>query len=496
MSCLIYRGSSSTSVHFFRPIIRFTLLFTFLILVLPVGAASSGPVVFPPVSGPYTGDYVYITEPGRYSLEHSLSHQYPVGVIIAAPSVILDGQGYSIQPAVEGASSSVGIWVSLTDRSGRPVTGVTIRNVNITGEGYGIYAEGTDTSEFEWGVDRDGDPAITSAAASLRSLILSGIRVSSCREGIVLHNQSGATITDIRASENSGSGIIINEGQARINESNFTGNNRYGIQITGGSGTEISGSTIKGNGEAGIRVDQAEGVRIFNNALDNTLNLQAGSDSRGIVLATARHEGINIVGGSILGGNYWADDGNSLPGKEGVTDKNGDGIGDSPYNVGTGISDPSPLFILGEIRPTTQMADSELTLNPTPEVTSPSPVQTPLSILSGIHAVIISDTIPSEMDTGKDYHVALHIFNDGSDDWIPQHLVGIMALEDAALYGAEWMVAPILGSVQSGQTVNIDFTIHAPPKPGIYSLKYQAAREGSGIEVLFGRAYTKTVTVR
>lgn len=467
-----------------------------MILVIPVGVVCTGPILFPPVSGPYTGDYVYITEPGRYTLEHSLIHEYPVGVIISAPSVILDGQGYSIHPAKTGANPSIGIWISLTDSSGRPVTGVTIRNVSIEGEGYGIYAEGPDTSEFPWGVNRKEDPAVIAAVASVRSLTLSEIDVSSCSEGIVLQ-KSGVAVSDIRAVSNSGSGIVLNDSQAKITGSYFTGNNRYGIQIRDGSGTEISGSVISENGGAGVHLDQTKGIRIFDNTLNNNLNLEVGPDSGGIVLASDLHEGSNIVGGDIIGGNYWADDGASLAVKAGITDRNGDGIGDSPYEPIAGISDPAPLYKTGDIGPNgNQTMTTEPTLNSIPPVTEPSPVQTPLSILSGIHAVIMGDTIPSTMEKAKTYPVALYLSNDGSDDWIAQHQVGIMALEDAATYGPEWILVPVSGSVQSGKTITLGFEIRAPQKPGIYTLKYQAAREGSGLEVLFGRAYTKTVTVQ
>ncbi|MFH0968581.1 MAG: right-handed parallel beta-helix repeat-containing protein [Methanobacteriota archaeon] len=471
-------------------------MFIFLILVMPVGVVSMSPVVFPPAPGPYTGDYVYITEPGRYTLEHSLLHQYPVGVIIAAPSVILDGQGYSIQPAVSGANPSVGIWVSLTDSSGRPVTGVTIRNVSITDEGYGIYIEGIDTSEFDWGSNRDGDSNARAAVSSSRSLTLSKIGVSSCRDGIVLQNLSGVALSDIRVSGNSGSGIILNDSQATITDSHLTMNKGYGIQVTGGSGTEISGSTIDGNGEAGIGLDQVNGIRIVNNSLNNSQNIEVGTNCSGIGLSQDQQEGKNIVGGSILGGNYLPDNGVSIPAKTGITNKNGDGIGDLPYDYGIRITDSTSQLKPGDAMSTANKTPSPLfTLDPILSEVLPTPAPTPQSILSGIHAVIISDTIPLVMKSGNAYPVALILYNDGSEDWIEQYNVGIMALEDAASYGPEWLLIPISGPVHSGQTVSLKFTVQAPSKPGIYTLKYQAAREGSGLEVLFGRAYTKTVTV-
>lgn len=463
-----------------------------LILFLMVAGsfADTGQVVFPPPQGPYSGDYVYITEPGRYTLEQNVSHQYPVGIIIAAPSVILDGQGYSVGPAAAGSPSSVGIWISLTDASGRPVTGVTIRNVSIEGEGYGVYAEGIDSSVFAWGRDRSRDPEALAAASTPRNLILSGLLVSSCREGAVLINQSGAKVTDTTISGSSGSGLTVQGGQVQVQKSHITTNLESGVVVRGSSGSEISASTIEGNGRAGITLEQVSGITVVNNLLDNNRNIDAGADSKGVVLSVPRQDGENIIGGDVLGGNYWASGGSPLPAQAGIADLNNDGIGDSPYDPGIGAVDLLPLVRPLEIRPpATQTAAAS-------QVSTPVPVQTQKSIMSGIHAVITGDTIPADMQAGKTYPVALYLYNDGSDDWIDQYQIGIMALDETAGYGPGWMAAPAAGPVKSGQTQTIQFSFLAPSRPGTYNLKYQAAREGPGVEILFGRAFTKTVTVR
>lgn len=115
--------------------------------------------------------------------------------------------------------------------------------------------------------------------------------------------------------------------------------------------------------------------------------------------------------------------------------------------------------------------------------------------MTGTHAVIMGDTIPAEMEAGKTYSVGLSLLNDGSDDWIDQYQIGIMALDEAARYGPAWMPTPITGTVKSGKSQAVQFSFLAPARPGTYTLKYQAAREGAGVEVLFGRPYTKTITV-
>jgi parallel beta-helix repeat protein len=464
--------------------------------MMPAGAAAISPEEFPPAKGPYTGDYVYITEPGRYTLEHSLSHQYPVGVIIAASSVILDGQGYTIRPQDIPAAPTVGIWISLTDGSGNPVTGVIIRNVSIEGEGYGIYAEGVNTTDVPWGANRNEDPEAITAIASSRSVTLTDLKVTSCEEGILLHNQSDVLVSSVQSSGNKGSAIILRSCQGRITGSHFSGNGMYGIQIDGSSGTGISGCTITGNTGAGIMLDQADGITIYNNVFDNSPNIRTGPDCRDIFLATDRQEKENIIGGRILGGNYWEEEGVFLPARSGITDDDGDGIGDSPYDPAIGITDSSPLFKHKESIPVaTETVEPAITLVPTPGIPLPTPIPTPLSIISGLHAAITGDTIPSVMEKGKTYPVVLHLINDGSDDWLAQHQIGVRALEGAASYGPAWMAVPISGTLQSGKIFNLEFSIRAPVIPGTHSLRYQVARVGSGVEILFGRAYVKTVTV-
>jgi nitrous oxidase accessory protein NosD len=489
---ILTREDTGTNIRTY-PAKRALSFLILLAVLLVCSVAGTGPGDFPPVQGPYTGDYICITEPGRYSLEHSLTHQYPAGVIIAAPSVILDGQGYSVKPASAGSPPTVGIWICLADSAGNPVTGVTIRNLSIEGEDFGVYAEGSDSSFFSWGKNRSGDPAMANVTGSPRSFTLSEMSIQSCGDGITLNGQKGVRVSDLSITGSQGSGITIHDGQAQIIRCSISGSAGSGIRVSGGTGSEISSSSIRESGESGIRLEKVSGITIYDNILDNARNLDAGPENGGIILATSRREVSNIVGGPVSGGNYWAGRGFSLVSAAGGKDQDSDGISDSPYEPAAGISDPLPL-----LKPGDAVTNGILTINPvsTPfPPTEPEPVQAPVSIISGIHAAIIHDTIPPEMNSGASYPVELHLINDGSDDWIPQHQIGIMALEETAKYGPEWMVVTVPGKVESGKTQVVRFTLRAPVKTGTYVLKYLAAREGSGVEVIYGRPYSKTVTV-
>ncbi len=456
--------------------------FTVLAMVCTPLTGADSPVEFPPAVGPYSGDYVYITEPGRYTLEQNVSHHYPVGVIIAAPSVVLDGQGYSIQPAGEDPSS-VGIWIRLTDQSGNPVTGVTIKNVSIEDEGNGIYSEGIDSSIFPWGQDHTADPDAIKAAESTRNLILSGLSITSCHEGVTLSNKSDTKITTSTISDCTGSGVTVTGGRVDVQDSRLINNVESGIILNKSSGSDISSSTIEGNERAGISLNEVNGAKILNNQLHNTQNIERDNQSTDVVISPSPEPGEPERTIQTQEKEVRNKSDTLSPVKESKTS-----TGKNPANLISGVLDlnqtssPAPI----------------LTVNPvvtvSPEST-PTQDTTPKTIMTGIHAVVSGDSIPKEMKGGSTYPVGLVLVNDGSDDWISQYQIGVMALEDTAEYGPAWIGIPEGVQVKSGQSQTLSFDLRAPSKPGTYTLKYQAARQGTGVQVLFGRAYTKTVTV-
>lgn len=451
------------------------------------GAAETPGVEFPPVAGPYSGDYVYITEPGRYTLEQNVSHLYPVGVIIAAPSVILDGQGYTIQPA-SGQASSVGIWISLTDSAGKPVTGITIKNVSIENEEYGIYCEGIDSSIFPWGQDRTGDIDADKGTTGTHNLILSGVTIKSCHDGIALSNQSETKITTSTIVGSSGSGISVTGGRVDIQGSHLKNNLEYGIVLRKSTGSNISSSVIEGSGKAGISLDEVNDIQILNNQFHNSQNIEPDTQSRDVVISPpleTEEQESDIVSREKELWNRSAILSPSQGKTNDTADKNSDKSRNELKPEVFGLSsEPTPTVIPTIIPVATQ----------TPNLT-PALDNTPKTTMTGIHAVISGDSIPKEMKASNTYPVGLTLFNDGSDDWISQYQLGIMALEETAGLGPSWIGIPDGSQIKSGQSQTLSFDIRAPSKPGTYTLKYQAARQGTGVEVLFGRPYTKTVTV-
>lgn len=461
-------------------IVSLLSLFFILISLLP-SICTAAP--FPPDDYQYTGDYVLITEPGRYSLEKNITHTYPVGVIIASSSVILDGQGNWIKPATTGVPT-VGIWITLTDASGELITGVTVRNVKVSDEVVGIYNEGYDSSEFPWGSDRTG--TYLSDIQKMREMTFSDISIENCTIGIVSRDTRRSTIEKSEIEGNK-EGVIISNSTPEIKSTIVRNNTRGGITLIRTNDGGISGSKIQNNAGGGLLLEEVTGLTIWNNILDNHDNLFLTGNNEAQLFREPK-AAPNIINGGITAGNYWVAGGTEVYEEQGIRDVEGDGIGDSPYIAGPGLSDLYPLVPVGfgALHAEEPEAVSAVIMPVTP-------VPTPFSIITGFHAVITADTIPSEMKAGDTAKVSLTLTNAGTDDWLTQQSVGIRALDIAAAWGSEWMQIPSL--VQSKQSYTFSFDLHTPQEPGIYELKYQAARGGQGTFATFGRPYIRKITL-
>ena len=144
-----------------------------------------------------------------------------------------------------------------------------------------------------------------------------------------------ATIID-----SGGSGDVVNVSADWVNITGFTIKNSGS---TGDAGIDIhsnysiiTGNNISNN-DYGIYLTDSSDNTIYNNCFNNTNNAyDDGSNTWNI----SKTLGTNIIGGSYLGGNYWSDyTGN---------DADGDGLGDTPYDIPPGGSnqDLYPLIYL------------------------------------------------------------------------------------------------------------------------------------------------------
>ena len=160
-------------------------------------------------------------------------------------------------------------------------------------------------------------------------------------DGIYLDSSSNNTLLNNAASSNTYHGIELYNSSNNTLTGN-TANSNYcdGIYLDSSSNNRLLNNTASNNDDDynydyyGIELYNSSDNLIYNNYLDNTHNAyDDGFNQWNTTIITA---GSNVIGGPSIGGNYWGD-------YMGV-DPDGDGFGNTPYNItGGDNSDYHPL---------------------------------------------------------------------------------------------------------------------------------------------------------
>ncbi len=151
--------------------------------------------------------------------------------------------------------------------------------------------------------------------------------------GIYLVGCSSISITDCTLYNNDYYGLFLKNSSKNLVSDNLVEHNWYGITIKAASDNTIRNNSIVDNYDTGIWLDQSSQNVIYYNFFKNLDN---------VYLSLWPYETVNLWYNPVIKkGNYWYDyDG---------TDADGDGIGDTPYNISSNNQDIYPLGLFNPI---------------------------------------------------------------------------------------------------------------------------------------------------
>ncbi|NLN43507.1 MAG: PGF-pre-PGF domain-containing protein [Methanosarcina sp.] len=306
-----------------------------------------------------------------YTIQEAVDSAEAGDVIIIKPGTYIENvnvskAGLTIKPETSN------VVIQPTDGS---IATVTISNVGVTLTGLNVHG---DVIVSTWASDRSFEYQINnptyitnnvvenggikvgseSSAVTISGNLISGngIDVSCCGEyNTIVNNEISNSVTGI---------YVYDERNVPPISGNKISNCNTGIHVSGlsydiinneitncGKGIvagETGGATLVGNKityctDCGLEASGYLGTN-YNNYFNNTVNVKIGEYGHIIAWNTALTSGTNIVGGSYIGGNYWAKpDGTGF--SQTAVDANGDGIADSAYVIAENNIDYLPLTV-------------------------------------------------------------------------------------------------------------------------------------------------------
>jgi S-layer protein (TIGR01567 family) len=331
-----------------------------------------------------------ISKPGEYVLNMSILDSSASSCInITSSDVTFDGAGYTIDGIDIVGTYGVYVYNSTTE-----LINISVKNLKVTDWNRGIYynrangriSNNTADSNSFIGIDIEYSNnnliSTNNASGSPNGIFLSFSNYSMLSDnnasnnggGIYLFYSSSNVLSSNNASNNNlGIMLDFHSNENTISNNIANSNNDTGIRLDSSSGSTIRNNTVSSNNYRGISFSISSNNLIYNNYFNNTNNAWSyeGNNTWNIT----KTAGTNIIGGSWLGGNFWA-----YPSGTGFSqtcaDDDRNGICDSPstldsnntdhlpltYNISTSLDITKPSVTNVSVYPTTPEIDQEVNI--------------------------------------------------------------------------------------------------------------------------------------
>jgi len=294
-------------------------------------------LIFAPVTLPASANSITgctkIVNAGYYTLENDIiDSNAPICINITSSDVIFDGAGHTLDGI--GSVNSFGVY-AYGGNTG--INNVTVKNLEVTDWMYGIIYINVDGGRIENNILKSDESGILLSFSN--SITISNNTANSNENGVWLLLSSGNIIVGNIAKSNE-YGFLLTYSSGNTISNNTAKSNDYGFYLEISSDqNNISNNIVSSNG-CGISLFFSGGS-IWNNYFNNTKNVK-DLVTHETKWNTTKTPGSNIVGGSYLGGNYWAKpDGTGF--SQTCSDGDGDWICDEGYELAASNIDYLPL---------------------------------------------------------------------------------------------------------------------------------------------------------